>query len=74
MAKELKLEDALKRLGEIVKALEQNDSSLEDSLKLFEEGIGLTKTCHQKLPDAEKKIEILTKVTAEGPEIRPLQY
>lgn len=73
MAKEFKLEVALKRLGEIVKSLEQNESSLEDSLKLFEEGVGLTKECHTRLTEAERKIELLTRVTADGPETKPLQ-
>ena len=68
---ELKLEDAMKRLAEIVKALEQNEISLEDSLKLYEEGVGLTRSCHAKLTDVEKRIEVLTKVTSEGVETRP---
>lgn len=69
--KEVKLEDALKRLSEIVKSLEQNECELEDSLKLFEEGVSLTRQCHQKLTEAEKKIEILTKVSTEGVETKP---
>lgn len=69
---EMKLEDALKRLAEIVKRLEQNDCELEDSLKLFEEGVSLTRKCHAKLSDAEKRIEILTRVSPEGVETKPL--
>lgn len=63
---DIKLEDAMKRLGEIVKALEQNEVSLEDSLKAFEEGVTLVRSCHNKLNEVEKKIEILTRVSADG--------
>lgn len=69
---EIKLEDALKRLSEIVRGLEQSECSLEQSLKLFEEGVTLTRACHAKLSDAEKKIEILSKISAQGIETRPL--
>ena len=69
---DMKLEDALKRLGEILKKLEQNDCSLEESLKLFEEGVALARTCHAKLTDAERRIEILSRVTPEGVETKPL--
>lgn len=72
-AKDFKLDEALKRLSEIVKGLEQNDSELEQSLTLFEEGIALTRSCHAKLTEAEKKIEILTKVTSAGIETKPLK-
>ncbi|MBI3542667.1 MAG: exodeoxyribonuclease VII small subunit [Deltaproteobacteria bacterium] len=69
---EVRLEDALKRLAEIVKTLEQGDGALEDSLKLFEEGVALTRACHSKLSDAEKRIEILSRVTPQGVETKPL--
>ena len=71
--KDLKLEDALKRLAEIVRKLEQNECELEESLTLFEEGVSLTRLCHTKLSDAEKRIEILSKVTSDGGiETKPL--
>ncbi len=60
MAKE-KFEDALTKLEKIVSKLEDETISLEDSLKLFEEGIRLFRFCHQKLNEAEKKVEILLK-------------
>jgi len=60
---EVKLEDALKRLAEIVKSLEKNDCELDESLKLFEEGVALTRSCHTKLTEAERRIEILTRVS-----------
>ncbi len=56
-----KFEEALKRLEKIVSRLEEGDISLEESLKLFEEGIRLSRFCNQKLDEAEKKVEILMK-------------
>jgi len=63
--KEIKFEDALHRLEEIVKELEEGDVSLDDALKLFEEGQGLLLFLRQKLNRAEVKIKELTK-TDEG--------
>ncbi len=60
MAKE-RFEDALKKLEKIVSQLEEGDISLEDSLKLFEEGIRLSRICNQKLDEAEKRVDILIK-------------
>lgn len=56
---EIKFEDALKKLGEIVDALESGELSLEKSLKLFEEGVRLSRHCNKTLDKAEKKVEIL---------------
>ena len=52
-------EEALERLSEIVEALESGDTKLEDSLKLFEEGITLAKQCRIVLMDAMKRVEDL---------------
>jgi exodeoxyribonuclease VII small subunit len=60
MAKE-RFEDALNKLEKIVSQLEKGDISLEESLKLFEEGIRLSRLCNQKLDEAEKRVEILLK-------------
>ena len=54
-------EAALKQLEEIVQRLEKGDLTLEDSLKLYEQGIGLSRLCHRKLEEAEGKIELLMK-------------
>jgi len=54
-------ETALKRLEEIVKKLESGDLTLDASLELFEEGIQLSRLCHQKLGQAERRVEILLK-------------
>jgi len=63
--KEIKFEDALHRLEEIVKELEDGDVSLDNALKLFEEGEELLAFLRQKLNRAEVKIKELTK-TDEG--------
>ncbi len=53
-------EDSMNELETIVTQLETGDITLDDSLKLFEEGIKLAKTCQNKLEEAEKKVKILT--------------
>ena len=54
-------EAALKQLEEIVQRLERGELALEESLKLYEEGIRLSRVCHAKLEEAEGKIELLMK-------------
>lgn len=56
-----RFEDALKKLEKIVSKLEEGEIPLEESLKLFEEGIRLSRFCNQKLDEVEKKVEILLK-------------
>jgi exodeoxyribonuclease VII small subunit len=58
---EIKFEKALARLEEIVQKLEQGDLPLEQSLKLFEEGIRLSRICNTRLEEAERKVEVLLK-------------
>jgi exodeoxyribonuclease VII small subunit len=60
MSKE-RFEDALSKLEKIVSKLEDGDIPLEESLKLFEEGIRLSRLCNEKLDEAEKRVEILMK-------------
>jgi exodeoxyribonuclease VII small subunit len=56
-----KFEDSLKKLETIVDRLEQGDLALEESLKLFEEGVSLSAACKQELDAAEGKVQILLK-------------
>ena len=66
MAKTAKsFEESVARLEEIVRALENGAATLDESLKLYEEGIALVRTCNDKLDHAEKKIRLLTQ-TADG--------
>jgi exodeoxyribonuclease VII small subunit len=54
-------EESLKKLETIVTQLEHGDLPLEDSVKLFEEGMQLSADCKKQLEDAEGKVEILIK-------------
>lgn len=56
-----RFEDSLKQLEEIVQRLEKGELPLEESLKLYEEGIRLSRLCHAKLEEAEGRIELLMK-------------
>ena len=57
--KNLNFEDSLAKLEGIVDALEDNDVSLEESVKKFEEGIQLVKDCQKQLKEAELKVNKL---------------
>ena len=54
-------EESLKRLEAVVDQLEKGELSLEESLKLFEEGMNLTASCKKELDDAEGKVQMLIK-------------
>jgi len=59
-------EDAIRRLGQIVEQLERGDLPLEASLGLFEEGIKLARLSQKRLDHAEKRIDELLGVGADG--------
>ena len=61
MAKIRDFESALLRLEEIVKKLDSGDLPLASLLEAYEEGVTLSRFCHTKLEEAERKIEILSK-------------
>ena len=54
-------EHSLKKLETIVDKLEKGDLTLEESLKLFEEGVGLSAACKKELEAAEGKVQMLIK-------------
>ena len=56
MRKDMKFEEALAKLSEINEKLSAEDVSLEDSVKLFKEGVELTKFCQKKLDEAKQEI------------------
>lgn len=58
---ERKFEKAMERLEAIVHSLESGDLSLDESLKVFEEGMDLVQFCTMKLDEAEQKVSILMK-------------
>lgn len=59
-------EKKIERLENIVQKMEKGDLSLEDSLKLFEEGVKLSRECHQSLNEAEVKVKQLVAIDANG--------
>jgi exodeoxyribonuclease VII small subunit len=59
-------ESAIKRLTEIVQVLERGELPLEESLRLFEEGVKLSRVSQQKLDSAEKRVEQLLAVDEQG--------
>ena len=56
---EMDFEAAIKELESLVERMEQGDQSLEQSLKDFERGVELTRTCQQALKQAEQKVQLL---------------
>lgn len=59
-------EKNLKRLEEIVLKMEKGDLPLEDSLKLFEEGVKLSRECHKRLNEAESQVKVLMSFDEQG--------
>lgn len=70
---ELSFEQALDKLEMIVNKLEKDQLSLDESLKIFEEGIGLYRLCNGKLSQAEKKINMIIEENGGLKEI-PFKY
>lgn len=52
-------ESALAELDSIVKKMEEGDQTLETSMELYERGLQLSRFCHSKLEEAERRVEIL---------------
>lgn len=63
--RDMRLEEAMGRLDEVVSALDRENTDLEEALRLYEEGVRLVALCNKKLADAKRTIEIL-KVNKEG--------
>ena len=70
MATEWTFEKAMTRLEQIVAALESGRCTLDDSLKLFEEGTKLVNACRKELDTAEQKVVKLSK----GPDDAPVEH
>jgi exodeoxyribonuclease VII small subunit len=64
LAKET-FEDSFKKLEKIIAKMESGDLPLEETLKLYEEGMRLYTHCSQKLTEVQKKVELLSQ-TSEG--------
>ncbi len=59
MNKNMKFEEAVNKLEEIVRALEDGNTPLDRALELYENGIALVRFCNEKLDSAEQKINML---------------
>ena len=59
--KKLDFERSLARLEEVVRKLESPQLSLDEAMKLFEEGVALSRECQKQLEEAEGRVEILLK-------------
>ena len=70
---EIKFEEALKKLEDIVEKLESGDYPLDESLAKYEEGVKLVRFCQKKLEQAKKKIEILVKTKDGKIKIEPFE-
>ncbi|MFQ5457258.1 MAG: exodeoxyribonuclease VII small subunit [Myxococcota bacterium] len=68
-----RFEDALRKLEGIVERLEDGEIPLEDALKLYEDGVRLSRLCEKKLEEAEKKIETLSQGSGGKVTARPFE-
>ena len=66
-------ESSLGELEKIVRQLEDGDLSLEESLKLFEDGVRLSRECQERLNKAERRIEILLKDEDGNPALQEIK-
>ena len=63
--KKLSFEESLERLEEILNLLESGDAKLDETLKLYEEGVSLVRACNQYLQTAEQTVKML-QLTPDG--------
>lgn len=61
----MKFEEAMKQLEETVKKLESGETTLDESMELFEKGVGLSRTCQKLLQEAQLKVTKLISETDE---------
>ena len=66
-------ESSLEELERIVRELERGDLPLEKSLELFEQGVKLSRACQERLNEAERRIEILTRDNQGKPVVRAFE-
>lgn len=70
---EIRFEQALEQLRDIVQVLERGEKPLEEALALFERGIALVSLCTRKLDEVERKVEVLLRNQAGELHVRPLE-
>ena len=66
-------EKSFQNLEKIVQRLESEELPLDESLQLFEEGIKLSRFCHQRLEEVEKKIELILADAKGQPVVEPFE-
>lgn len=66
-------ENSLSALETIVRQLEEGDLSLEESLKLFEDGVKLSRECQERLNQAERRIEVLLRDEDGNPALQAIE-
>jgi len=66
-------EQSFQQLESIVRRLESEELPLDESLQLFEEGIRLSRFCHQRLEEVEKKIELILADAKGNPRVEPFE-
>ena len=71
--KKMTFETALARLEEIVRAMESGSAKLDESLALFEEGVGLVKFCTGELDNAEQRVRFFRRAKKEASSRKILQ-
>lgn len=69
-----KFEEAMARLEQIVHALETGNLSLDDSLRVFEEGTSLLRLCTRRLEETERRIELLMRDDGGGLRSQPFRW
>jgi exodeoxyribonuclease VII small subunit len=69
-----RFEDTFKKLETIVNKLEGGDLPLEETMKLFEEGMRLSRLCSERLAEVQKRVEILLKTEDEGLQPQPFSF
>ena len=72
-AKPKNFETSLEELERIVRELEQGELTLEKSLELFERGVKLSRECQERLSQAERRIEMLTRDNQGRPIVTPFE-
>jgi exodeoxyribonuclease VII small subunit len=70
LEKELSFEEAMEKLEELVEKLEEGDVPLEKAISFFQEGMTLSKLCHDKLKNIEKKMD---QILLDNGELQPFE-
>ncbi|KYG30950.1 exodeoxyribonuclease VII small subunit [Alkalihalobacillus trypoxylicola] len=73
LKEELSFEDAMSQLEEVVERLEQGDVPLDEAIAMFQKGMELSKNCHLKLEQVEKKMDKILHPDGEIEEVQLME-